>query len=72
MDKKEKRQIIYDKSVYIRKWTLLDELQLQWILLKVRKFGIVKQSSVRTNVRAMLVKYGRTIEQIDKNVWEIF
>lgn len=51
---------------------LLDEIQFQMIMLKLRKDGIVKQSNLRANVKIALEKYGKNVESIDKTVWEIF
>lgn len=72
MDRNAKRQILKRKSVYKRKWMLLDEIQFQMIMLKLRKDGIVKQSNLRANVKIALEKYGKNVESIDKTVWEIF
>ena len=71
----DKRQIIRDKSVYNRKVSrldqLLDEIQLKWILFMMRKEKVFSCKDARPNVRVLLEKYGKVVEDTQGSWWKI-
>ncbi|MBO5413632.1 MAG: hypothetical protein J6A29_05050 [Clostridia bacterium] len=71
----DKRQFIRDKSVYNRKVSrldqLLDEIQLKWILFMMRKEKVFFCEDARPNVRVLLEKYGKVVEDTQGFWWKI-
>lgn len=72
MEKNEKRNILRRQSLYKRKWKVIDEFQFQWIMFMLKKDGIRRVENLRPNVRNMLLKHGKNVEQIGNSNWEIF
>ena len=71
----EKRRIIKEKSIYSRKVShrnqVLDEIQLKWILFMMRKDETFFCKDVRPNVRVLLEKHGKTVEDSQAPWWKI-
>lgn len=71
----DKRQIIRDKSVYNRKVSrydqILDEIQLKWILFMMRKKEVFFCKDARPNVRILLKKHGKQVEDAQGSWWKI-
>lgn len=74
MEKKAKRSIISEKSEYVRKpheWNLIDEIQLWWLMRKLKKYPRVYYYGVRPRVRAMLDKHGYRVTYMAEDCYRI-
>ena len=74
MDKNARRKIISEKSEYVRKpksWSMRDEIQFRWLMLKLKKASNIHYYGVRPMVKVLLEKYGYNVSYIAEDCYQI-